>query len=250
MTLFFLPLLAAAALAAEPASPAAEDPFAKAAALYAAADYRGSEAAYAGRLAAEPRSASLHYNLGNALFKAGQLGRAIAMYQRAFDLRPRDRDIRYNLDFALKRAGEELVPAGVPPFLHYLFHFLSVQELAGLHWLACWVCLGLACGALLRRSASGPLAWWGAGALGAWLFFGAWWGLREAFEPDERGVVVKSTAEIRSGPGDNFSVAFTAPEGRRVSVLSENGRWVEIGLAKEGAKGWILVESIERVDRL
>ncbi|MBI5883440.1 MAG: tetratricopeptide repeat protein [Elusimicrobia bacterium] len=215
--------------------------------LYAAADYSGAVAGYAALVADQPRSASLHYNLGNSLFKDGQLGRAIAEYQRAFDLRPRDRDIRHNLGFALKRAGEDLVPPGVPPFLHYLFHLLSGRELAGLHWLACWATLILASAALLRRSAAGAIGWWGAGALAAWLFFGGWWGARAALEPSERAVVIKATAEIRSGPGDGFSVAFTAPEGRRVSVLSENGRWLEIGLDLEGAKGWVLADSVERV---
>ena len=100
---------------------------------------------------------------------------------------------------------------------------------------------------MLRRSASGPLGWWGAGALAGWIIFGGWWGARKALEPAERAVVIKPFVEIRSGPGDNFSVAFTAPEGRRIEVLSENGRWMEIGLAKEGAKGWVLAESVERV---
>ncbi|MBI4679431.1 MAG: tetratricopeptide repeat protein [Elusimicrobia bacterium] len=225
----------------------AESDFSQAAQRYAAADFPGAAAIYRSMLESQPRNASLRFNLGNALFKAGRTGPAIAEYQRAYDIRPRDADIRYNLDFALKRAGEELVPAGVPPFLHYLFHLLGTRELAGLHWIACWAALLLASLALLRRSVSGPLGWWGAAAAAAWIFFGGWWGTRKALEPTERAVVTKPFAEIRSGPGDNFSVAFTAPEGRRVEILSENGRWLEIGLAKEGAKGWILSESVERL---
>ena len=40
------------------------------------------------------------FNWGNALFKSGQLGRAIAVYRRAEALSPRDPDLRANLQFA------------------------------------------------------------------------------------------------------------------------------------------------------
>ena len=42
----------------------------------------------------------LYYNLGNAYFKQGDIGRAILNYLRAERLAPRDDDIRTNLDFA------------------------------------------------------------------------------------------------------------------------------------------------------
>jgi tetratricopeptide (TPR) repeat protein len=46
------------------------------------------------------RSAALYFNLGNALFKSGQIGRAIVNYRLAEWLDPRDPDIRANLQFA------------------------------------------------------------------------------------------------------------------------------------------------------
>ena len=45
-------------------------------------------------------SAALYFNLGNALFKSGQIGRAIVNYRLAGQLAPRDPDIRANLRFA------------------------------------------------------------------------------------------------------------------------------------------------------
>ncbi len=64
---------------------------------------------YQTALKAEPNSATIHYNLGNAYFRLGlpgSLGRSIASYYRAFQISPRDGDIRHNYDFALKSAGE------------------------------------------------------------------------------------------------------------------------------------------------
>jgi tetratricopeptide (TPR) repeat protein len=214
---------------------------------YDAGDYTGAATAYEKLAQNAPAEAAWRYDLGNALFKAGRLGPAIASYERAFALAPRDRDIRSNLDFALKRAGEELVPAGVPPALFTLFHWASMPELAGLHWLGCWAALLLGAAWLLRAERRPLLEPYLLAACALWLLAGAWWGARGWAEPAHPGVVIQSTAELRSGPGDNFSVSFTVPEGRRVEILSEQGPWLEIGLLKEGARGYVRAEAVEAI---
>jgi tetratricopeptide (TPR) repeat protein len=214
---------------------------------YDAGDYTAAAAAFGTLAAEQPREPAWRYDLGNALFKAGKLGPAIASYQRAYELAPRDGDTRFNLEFALKRAGEELVPAGVPPLLFGLFHLLSDAELAGLHWLGCWTALLLCALWLLapaRREGLGP---WTAGALAVWLVAGGWWGARRLVEPGRLGVITASTAELRSGPGDGFGVSFTVPEGRRVEIVSEEGAWLEVVLPKEGAKGFLRAEAVETI---
>lgn len=216
--------------------------------LYDAGNFPAAAAAFAKAAEREPRLAARHYNLGNALFKTGRLGPAIAAYQRAFDLMPRDEDIRFNLDFALRRAGEELIPPGVPPLMFRVFYLLSERELSGLHWLMAWASLLLASLWLLGpRERRKTLTAWTAAAAASWLFFGGWWLARRGLEPGQRGVIVRPTAELRSGPGEGFSVSFTAPEGRRVRILSENGKWLEIGTLKEGAKGWLESEAVEEI---
>ncbi|HXS99407.1 MAG TPA: tetratricopeptide repeat protein [Elusimicrobiota bacterium] len=230
------------------AAAATAAPAAAARALYDAGNYADAAAAYEKLAAAAPRSAALQYDLGAAEFKAGRLGRATASFERAFALNPRDSDIRFNLAYTLRRAGEDFVPPGTPPALFWIFTALSERELAGLHWLAAWTTLllagaGLLAGAQRRRS----LAPWTAAAAGAWVVFGLWWaGLRAALPPD-RGVVVAPAAELRHGPGPNFGVAFTVPEGRRVRVLGASGPWLEVGVLKEGARGWIQADAIERL---
>jgi hypothetical protein len=219
----------------------------EAAKSYDAGDYQRAIALYREIADAEPDAAAVHYNLGNALLRAGQLGRAIARYERAFDLAPRDADIRYNLAFALRRAGEDLAPSGVPPAIFLAFHGLSLEELAGLHWILAWATLLASSLWLLREGWRDRL---GASCLALaalWAAAGGWWLAREAAMPGEKGVIVAPTAEIRSGPGLNFPVNVTAPEGRRVEVLSESGEWLEIGVTKEGIKGWVTSMSVERV---
>lgn len=214
---------------------------------YDAGDFTGAAGAYAKLAAEQPREPAWRYDLGNALFKAGKLGPAIASYERAFELAPRDGDARFNLEFALKRAGEELVPAGVPPLLFGLFHLLSDAELAGLHWLFCWAALLLGAAWLLAPGRRERLEPWAAAALALWLAAGGWWGARRLVEPGRLGVITASTAELRSGPGAGFGVSFTVPEGRRVEIVSEEGAWLEVVLPKEGAKGFILADAVEKI---
>ncbi|MFA6004250.1 MAG: tetratricopeptide repeat protein [Elusimicrobiota bacterium] len=215
--------------------------------LYDAGDYKAAAGWYGQAVARERRNADLHYNLGNALFKDGRTGPAIASYQRAFSIRPRDPDIRQNLDFALRRAGENLVPPGVPPLLFIAFHLFSERELSGLHWLACWLALLLAGLFVWKGSRRETLLPWTAAAWLLWLVLGGWWLALRLTTPQRSGVIVSASAEIRSGPGDNFSVSFTAPEGRRVQILSDSGEWLEIGMLKEGVKGWIAAAAVEPI---
>ena len=213
---------------------------------YDAGDYAGAAAAYAALAAEQPREPAWRMNLGNALFKQGKLGPAIASYHRAFSLAPRDGDIRFNLEFALRRAGEELVPAGAPPLLFRAYHLLSAAELAGIHWIFCWSSLLLAAAWLLRPRARDGLSAWAGWSLAAWALFGGWWGARSYTDP-ALGVVVAPTAELRSGPGPSFSVGYTVPEGRRAEVVGQEGEWLEVVLPKEGAKGFIRADQIEKI---
>jgi tetratricopeptide (TPR) repeat protein len=215
--------------------------------LYDLGDFQAAADWYLQASLAEPRNAALHYDLGNSLFKSGKTGRAIASYERAFAIRPRDADIRQNLDYALRRAGEELMPAGVPPLLFLAFHLFSERELAGLQWLACWLLLILAGLCFWRQALRPSLLSWTAAAAILWLILGGWWLAVRGISPLRRGVIVTSAAELRSGPGENYSVSFTVPEGRRVQILAADGAWLELGVLKEGVKGWLPATAIEEL---
>ena len=55
-------------------------------------------------------SAALYFNLGNAWFKSGQIGRAIAAYRQAEQITPRDPDLRANLQFARNQTPSPTLP--------------------------------------------------------------------------------------------------------------------------------------------
>lgn len=242
-------LLLLAAVAAAAAPPPAR--LAEANALYESAKFAEAAASYEALARESPHSATLQYNLGNARFRSGgpgALGKAVAAYLRAFQLDPRDGDIRANLDFALRRAGEALFPEGLPPAVFILFHLLSEVELAALHWLAFWAACLLGSGALLVKRARAPLRSAAFAAAALWAGAGGWWALRASTGFRDPAVVLLQDAEVRSGPGETFPVSFKLPEGRRVERLDAQGAWQEIGVPREGLKGWTLKTGLEPLD--
>ena len=68
--------------------------------LYINGDYVGAAAFYEAIVDKGYISGRLFYNLGNAYFKAGELGRAVLNYNRAQKLMPYDKDVTYNLAVA------------------------------------------------------------------------------------------------------------------------------------------------------
>ncbi len=216
--------------------------------LYDAGNFEGAADAYRSLLAADHRSAALHYDLADCLYRQGKLGPAVAGFLRAYDAAPRDADITYNLGLSLQKAGESLIPDGMPPLIFDLFHCLSRRELSGLFWVFWWaalILLGLH--VLLARRGFGALLKPGLACLLPAALLGLWWLGRVEAAPRDPGVIVQADAQIRSGPGGNFSVGFTAPEGRRVTILDHKDGWIEVGVLKEGAEGWLPSDAVERL---
>jgi tetratricopeptide (TPR) repeat protein len=68
-------------------------------------DYRSAVAIWSDTVAKRPENARAHYDLGYALFHAGQPAEAIAEYREAIRLRPDDAEAHNNLGNALAQSG-------------------------------------------------------------------------------------------------------------------------------------------------
>ena len=97
--------------------------------LYEQGNYAQAISLYQSLLKTEGEHPWLHYNLGNAQFKRGDLASAILHFHRAWSLRPRDLEARFNLEFALEQAGEPWIPPGIPRPAYLAFQLLSLKEL-------------------------------------------------------------------------------------------------------------------------
>ncbi len=233
---------------AHTAAPALVAPSDNAAAIArAAAAYEGGRLAdalteYAVLATRFPGDARLAYNLGNTYWRIGKRGKAILWYERARRLSPADGDIRFNLRLARSGLADEESAWGeafdrvLPPKLLW---WLAVALL----WAICGI-IGLA---LVREW---PREKWSvAMTAGIPLFvvLAVWIGLRIHDLDKPWAVVAVPTAEVRSGPGDQFPVGYTAPEGQRALILNRRPGWLEIGIPSKSLKGWVADTSVETI---
>lgn len=227
----------AAGAPAPPAREALTAAFDAANRLYEQARYREAAAAYQALLDQGVVSPALHFNLGNAWFKAGEAGRAILQYRLATRLAPRDPDIHANL-----RLTRELVrgaPPPAPPWWRRVAAWFSLQEWGTLTAGAVWLCFGaLTAGELqARRRGAWRRVALGAGAVAALAgaaLAGQWFERRLRLE----AVVVVKEAVVRYGPLAVSPELQKAADGTELRVLDQKDGWLQVSGLPRGL-GWI-----------
>ena len=74
--------------------------------LYVSGHYGEAARIYEQELARGVQDSAIYFNLGNAYFQQGDMGRAVLNLQRAAELAPRDDDIQANLELARQQTTE------------------------------------------------------------------------------------------------------------------------------------------------
>jgi tetratricopeptide (TPR) repeat protein len=235
-------ILPGAAFAAEPG--ARQRTFVRALEVFDAAktpdDYRQSAALLESLLADGFRSSAVYYNLGNACYRAGEYGRAIAAYRKAKPYRPRDPYLEANLRQALAVAPGRLPEPPAPWWRHVLFWsgWLSFPEKAYGAFAAFLLASLAACAALFLRRASGY--WISAALLAIGMILSLDAALAYVDATGTRHGVVTTETIARKGIGKDYEPAFDQPlkDGAEFTVLSENGEWI-FGHFEGIGDGWL-----------
>ena len=225
-------LIAAVLLAALPLAAAAQGPgdleaMAASNALYEDGLYEQAARSYQQLADKGYDDPALYYNLGNAYFKQGDLGRAILNYLRAERIAPRDDDVKANLDFA-RGQTLDVLETGEAPFIRFvtglLFRFTTGE--LGAVALASWL---LFSGSLLLAMI-GPRRWlaWarpaalvtavllllGAGSLAGRLYVDS---------TSREAVIVVEEVDVLSGPGNRYNPEFTLHAGAETGLVERRG---------------------------
>lgn len=194
----------------------------------------------------------LYYNLGNAYFRDGKIGKAILNYERALDLRPADSDARHNLNVANGYVKDKI--ENVPQF----FLVTWIRSLRMSFSSNAWAAISLIlfaitlCAVLLYLlSGSLPLRKTGfyTGIVALLLFI-----LALSFSSAERrqilhpeyAIVMQASSAVKSSPDNGSKELFIIHEGTKVRVVREIGQWKEIMIA-DGNKGWVNGAAIEMI---
>ncbi len=209
--------------------------------LYEQGKYAEAASAYDRLLQAGHASASVYFNLGNALFKSSQIGRAIAAYRHAERITPRDPDLRANLQFARKQpAGLTLSPTPWERWLGKLTlnEWTLLAAVAGWFWFLLLAVFQWR--PALRRSLRPALFLLGIAAL---LLGGC---LSAAFYHarfTHTAIVVVKDAPVHYGPFDESPRAFTVSDGAELRLLDHKDDWLQVATDPRHI-GWLRRDQI------
>ncbi|MFL3656763.1 MAG: hypothetical protein ACJ07L_01705, partial [Opitutales bacterium] len=176
------------------------------------------------------------YNAGNAWFKSGEIGRAIANYRQAEAYRPFDSRVTLSLEAsrALRiDAAPELKKGRTWP-LRWKLALLSIS------------CL-ITCGAGLFGIRFRTRLWAGLAiaSVACSLFIGVSVGMQ--FSRDEApGVLIVDEAYGRKGPSYSYRSAFLDPlhNGIEMTILAMRSDWV-LARLEEGSECWLPRETVQ-----
>ena len=197
-------------------------------------------------------SMKLYYNLANAYFKTGAIGKSILYYNKALRIAPSQEDVRHNLAIAEAQTKDRI--AVIPEFflnrwLRTVRNSMSCTAWSVLSLVAFGVLLAFALLFLLashlRWSKTGFY-----GAMFAFLLFVAMTSFAVSARNDmlqhEEAIVMGSAISVKSSPDRSATDLFVLHEGTKVKVLSEVDEWREIAIA-DGKKGWTERKNIEEI---
>lgn len=187
-------------------------------------------------------SPNLLFNYGNAEFKSGNLGKAIAAWRRAALLAPRDADVRANLEFARNRVQGSTAPES--RWEDWLGD-LTLNEWTALAAIAFWLTLALFAATQIRPALKITLRGLARGAVVVTIFFCACLGAAATIHFSKSvAVVVLPDAVARSGPFDDAQRSFTVHDGAELAVLDQRNGWLQV-TDGSGRIGWLPEEQTE-----
>lgn len=218
--------------------------------LYVAGHYSEAARIYEQEVARGVQDSAVYFNLGNAYFQQGEMGRAVLNLQRAAQLAPRDADIQANLDLARQQTAELFTtePEGPVAVLAGITSWLTLNEVAML-LLGLWFLLGFL--VLSYREMTGPRArrftqTVALLVLVVMLLAGVSLASRSfLLQTSPPGVVVTPSVAISDGPGTGSVTGYNLNGGARVHVIEQQGDWLRLALPQTVGETWVPADAVE-----
>lgn len=214
-------------------------------ALYGEERYAEAAAEYQRLLATGLESGPLYFNLGNACFRAGDVGHAVLAYERARRLAPGDPDVLANLRFARAGAAPDEPPLGA----RVLFPLAVRAASDGLLLLASALYVALVVLGIVRRLAPTIERATAVAArvivlLLAVVASSAAYRILAIEVPAYAVVVAPQGAAVRFEPSTTGTPHFTAKTGALLRVLAIRDQWAQV-TRPDGTRGWIAADAVE-----
>ena len=197
-------------------------------------------------------SARLYYNLGNAYFKSGELGKSILYYNRALVISPSMEDAKHNLEIAEAQTKDNI--SVVPEFFLNRWMRLLRSSITCTAWsvlsvvffamIAIFMLLFLLGTALQLRK----IGFYGTVVALLFFIFTTIFAIssRNNILNRSEAVVMSSAISVKSSPDRLATDLFVLHEGTKVTVSSEVDGWCEVTIS-DGKKGWTESSHLERI---
>ncbi|HEX6791803.1 MAG TPA: tetratricopeptide repeat protein [Candidatus Krumholzibacteria bacterium] len=217
-------------------------------------------------------NADLYYNLGNAYFKTGDLGRSVLWYERALRIEPRSDDTRANL--AMVRSllrDQQLMPAqggvrnaalswhrrltaGESVLVACAFYalftiavlmlvFRRTRFVQSIYRVASWISPARLFGLTMSQDLVLGMV---ITAVFALVFAGSANAKIRDSKVAQRAVVVTQEVAVYSGPSEDATIQFKVHEGTVVAVGDGRSGWVRVDLPGD-LSGWVEERMVERI---
>jgi tetratricopeptide (TPR) repeat protein len=195
---------------------------------------------------------ALYYNLGNALYKTGDVPHAILFYERARRLMPGDDDLRHNLQLANLMLTDKIEPAPrlfLSDWWDGLKAAFSLDGMTLAVLLLFAVTMGGWSGMVLAGSYSARRTWFISAVAGGLLTVASvavlWARIGDLHRIDEAIITVQITT-IKNSPDAASSDAFVLHSGVKVQITDAVEKWLKIRLV-DGKVGWMEKDAAELI---
>ncbi len=194
-------------------------------------------------------SSVLYYNLGNAYYKKGIMGRAILNYEKGLKLDPTNEDLIYNLKIANAHIVDKIDK--VPEFflLRWWKAFISIfsLQLLNIILLILFVMFLMSVWFFIFGKTSISKKWG--------LFSGTsflillvltifiYIGKVDEIKSSHYAIVLDKEVTAMTSPDEASKAIFILHEGTKVSAEDEVGEWEQVRLS-DGKKGWVPKNSL------
>lgn len=220
--------------------------------LYANGNFEDAAQLYEQLLQNNGVAPELYYNLGNAYFRANEIGKAILNYERALRLKPTYSDARNNLEFAQQKVVDNIDSNGSFFLMQWLDRLIEILRSDQWFYISSTLfilCLILALvfvfgrTVVIRKSAFYVSSIFLAISLVTMLFAG----IQKNRQLQHRDAIIMSgVVVVKSAPDKSGTDLFQLHEGTKVAVKSTLGEWAEIKLSN-GNIGWVEILDIEKI---
>jgi Tetratricopeptide repeat/Bacterial SH3 domain len=195
-------------------------------------------------------SGELYYNLGNAYYKSGDVGKAVLNYERALRLMPNDDDLQHNLHLANLMITDKIEPTPrlfIWDYWDSIKMTFSVNSITWFSYSVLVLLIGAICTILLARTYRVRRIGLAVGSVSTATLIMCivlLVGKVNEVEKDDTAIVTAKITTVKNSPDERSSDAFVLHSGVKVQITDGVNDWMKIRLA-DGKVGWMERDAAE-----